>query len=97
LYNFLVLLALCKKDRHNVLHKQAEWLEFLRTISIKAGQWVFTAQTIEHAILRAGMAVPKLKQPEVYCPRFGPEDPRRRFQHLHNEPLITFGLYIPTM
>ena len=79
-----------------MLHTQADWLEFLRTASIKADQYVFTALEIENAILRAGMAAPKRTNPEQYCPRCTSSDPRSKFQHLNNEPLLSFGLYLPT-
>ncbi len=65
----------------------------------KVGPFVFTLLELHHAILRAGMGVPKafamtLELLEMF-PRFDPADPRFRFRYDKKEPLIDFALYFP--
>ncbi len=98
MHNFLILFSLCK-TKGRIPKNLAEWIAYSNSVAIKVGPFVFTALEIQHAVLRAGMGVPKIFATSgdllQLFPRFDPSDPRFHFRYDKKEPLIDFVLYFP--
>ncbi len=98
LLNFAVLFSLCKTEPKSYPKTQADWLARSKSLALNFCGSVLTLQELEHAVLRAGMATPRLSKSKLIerFPKFSPIDPRVRFALSRKERLVNFALFTPT-
>ena len=95
LFNFAVLLGLCKNMPKIFPKCEKDWVIFTSQLNIQAGIYKFTVLEIQHGILRASMSYPKVfeENSELWYPIFTFKDPKIVFKFDQCIPLINFGFY----